>query len=246
MSFDTGQQSCGSLLLSVPRQHAKTGSLLLCRDHPVAATAAFDTPVDAAPAATPVAATVTHAAVACAAVHAAAPHVAACAATCATADAAVASVAHADVTDVCAFRATPVYEMVPRVTPRIQGGGAGVALPATSTPPERSQCHWFSVFKLIFCLGLQCDGDETVQETVLVHLMGSGAGGTAGRGGAAAHSRVRRHRHGFRRDNHCRGQRHGTRHVVTSAAADAVAPPGTAISVAVTVTRAVVTRHTPL
>ena len=51
MSFDTGQQSCGSLLLSVPRQHAKTGSLLLCRDHPVAATAAFDTPVDAASAA---------------------------------------------------------------------------------------------------------------------------------------------------------------------------------------------------
>ena len=173
---------CGSFLLSVPRQHANTGSLPLCCDHPVAATAAFDTPVDAAPAATPVAATVTHAAVACAAVHAAAPHVAACAATCATADAAVAPVAHADVTDVCAFRATPVYEMVPRVTPRIQGGGAGVALPATSTPPERSQCHWFSVFKLIFCLGLQCDGDETVQETVLVHLMGSGAGGTAGRG----------------------------------------------------------------
>ena len=103
----------GSFLLSVPRQHAKTGSLLLCRDHPVAATAAFDTPIDAAPAATPVAATITHAAVIC-------------------------------------------------------------------------------------------------------------------------------------RDDHCRGQRHGTRHVVTSAAADAVAPPGTAISVAVTVTRAVVTRHTPL
>ena len=211
---------CGSHLLSVPRQHADTGGLLHCRDHPVVATAAFDTPVDAASAVISVAATavfdtpvdtatVTHAAVTCAAVHAAAPRVAACAATCATADAAVASVTHADVTDVCATRrrATPVYELVPRVTPWIH----------QSTSPERGQYQWpIFLQKRPFCQGLQCDG-------------GSGAGGTAGRGEAAAHRRVRRHRHGLR-----------------SVAADAVAPPGAATSVAVTVTRAVVTSHTPL
>ena len=84
---------------------------------------------------------------------------------------AVASVTHADVTDVCAFLGTPVYELVPRVTPRIY----------QSTPPERFQYQWFIFKKKAFCLGLQCDGR-------------SGVGGTAGRGEAAAHRRVRRHR----------------------------------------------------
>ena len=150
----------------------------------------------------------------------------------AAADAA-APVTHAEVTDGCATcrRVTPAHEMVPRAKPRIHQSTTRRAWPVQRPTSEKEE----------FCHGLQCDDR-------------SGAGGKAGRGVAAAHHRVRRHRHGSRRDHRRgrhrgtrrRGQRYGTRHVVTFAAADAVASSGAAISVAVTVTRAVVTRHTPL
>ena len=146
---------------------------------------------------------------------------------------AAAPVTHAEVTDGCATcrRVTPAHEMVPRAKPRIHQSTTRRAWPVQRPTSEKEE----------FCHGLQCDDR-------------SGAGGKAGRGVAAAHHRVRRHRHGSRRDHRRgrhrgtrrRGQRYGTRHVVTSAAADAVASSGAAISVAVTVTRAVVTRHTPL